>query len=413
MKQKAYVISGNYAEEIAKKLTEYKYEKYTAETYLDLPDEENLPQVFIIEPERGKMHATLCVIDSARKAMERRKSGTIVFLVADSDTEDMQTVAESFFWQGFAKSLACELAEFNIRVNSIVIPEKECKKAVAETIRFLSGEDAYITAQALHINEKKKWVNQEAQQRKVIVITGAGQGIGRAIAETLQEDHIVCINDLHCTDSMERMEQQGKAELLVADISDKEAIEEQLQNVVKKYGRIDVLIANAAYMQLEPFTKEAIEVVEKHFDINVMGHMNCLETVIPIMKKQGHGILLFFSSMFGILGWKNGTGYASTKTAMIGLTQYCHKKYAESGISAVAVAPGVVNTPQLQADADDMGVSIEKMREIYAEETPLKRIGEPEELASMVKFLVDYGAEYMSGRTIQSNGGECRCTPES
>lgn len=117
--------------------------------------------------------------------------------------------------------------------------------------------------------------------------------------------------------------------------------------------------------------------------------------------------------MFGTAGWKNAVSYAGTKTAMIGLGQYLSRELSEYGISVSVVSPGVIDTPQLRADADDLGVTIDEVKNIYRKDIPLGRLGTAADVAYLTAFLGNGGADYLSGQILQTNGGEVRTTPET
>ena len=199
----------------------------------------------------------------------------------------------------------------------------------------------------------------------------------------------------------------------IGDISDKSKTDSFIHETAEKYGRIDVFVANAAFMHMCPFEQLSCKELERHISVNIKGHLNCLEKIIEIMKKQGGGRIILFSSMFGTAGWKNAVSYAGTKTAMIGLGQYLSRELSEYGISVAVVSPGVIDTPQLRADADDLGVTIDEVKEIYKKDIPLGRLGTAADVAYLTAFLGNGGADYLSGQILQTNGGEVRTTPET
>lgn len=146
----------------------------------------------------------------------------------------------------------------------------------------------------------------------------------------------------------------------------------------------------------------------KHVDINIKGHVEALKHVIPIMKKQHRGKIILLGSIFGVEGWENASAYAGTKAAMQGLGRSLSYTLKEWNISTTIIAPGMIDTPQLNADALDRGISLDKMKKIYAEEIPLKRLGKASDIAFLIRFLCDGGNDFLNGSIIQSNGGESR-----
>jgi NAD(P)-dependent dehydrogenase (short-subunit alcohol dehydrogenase family) len=111
-----------------------------------------------------------------------------------------------------------------------------------------------------------------------------------------------------------------------------------------------------------------------------------------------------------VTGWENATGYAASKSALIALTRSLGAELAPEHIYVSAIAPGIIDTPQLQVDADDAGLSLEEMREVYAEKIPLGRIGTPDDIARTVVFLARASAQAYAGQLLQPNGGEVRAT---
>lgn len=358
-------------------------------------------------------------VKSVRLLSERIKHvprASFVLIMPEFTIHTINHISDSskvYFLQGLIKSLACEKGCEDTRFNVLMLRESFDFSAAADAVVFLGNPYAYTTAQVFSLSgtEEKRPVNKS--RGKVVMITGAGQGIGYATAVEFEKDYRLCLNDLRWTKRLKDMVAFQDAFPVIADISEKNIIQNQIDRAIEKLKRIDVFVANAAFMKLLPLMENSEENTMDHFRINVCGHMNCLEKIIPVMKKQHSGTIIFLSSMFGILGWKNGTGYASSKTSMIGLTKYLSKTLEQYGISVVAVAPGVIDTPQLNADAADRRVSLKKMKEIYAEDTVLRRIGEPKEVACLIRYLADGGAASMSGRIIQTNGGECRCSTET
>ena len=161
-------------------------------------------------------------------------------------------------------------------------------------------------------------------------------------------------------------------------------------------------------MNMTPFADVDINDFEKHLSVNIEGHLNILQRAVEIMKKQRYGRIILFSSMFGVEGWKNASAYSATKRAMIGACKALSKKLEKYNISVCAIAPGIIDTPQLQADADDLGVTREEMIKIYEKDIPLGRAGKPEDVAYLAGFLAGENALALSGSVIQTNGGESR-----
>ncbi len=341
------------------------------------------------------------------KIKERNWSSAVVIIPSGGNY-----VSESAMYliEGMCKSFACEAAQYNAIINCI-----ECRgmdiKRLSELIVFFADERAYMTGQVLRPCFKNSYVFSGSP---VALITGAGQGIGlAAVRELKSRGFKVCLNDIAMTESVKRAAYETGSYPAMGDISVRENTDRFIANIISDLGGIDVFIANAAYMNMCPFEKLEKQDFDRHVNVNIRGHLGCLSAVIPVMKKQGFGRIILFSSMFGTSGWRNACSYAGTKTALIGLGQYLAAELEEYGISVCIISPGVIDTPQLKADADDMGVTVEEVKKIYARDIPLGRVGSPESVAYLAGFLADGGADYLSGSIIQTNGGEIRNTPES
>ncbi len=317
-----------------------------------------------------------------------------------------------YLMQGMLKSFACEAAERGSIVNCIECADRDDIR-LAQLVSFFADRRAYMTAQVIRPDFKRKAPATYSGQ-KTVLITGGGQGIGAATAsEFFALGYQVCINDISVNDKVKQTAEQIGAYLAPGDISVKENTDRFISDIIDKFGRIDLFVANAAYMNMCGFDTLENGDLERHIAVNLKGHLNCLEKVIEQMKNQGGGRILLFSSMFGTSGWKNAVSYAGTKTSMIGLGQYLSRELEEYGISVAVISPGVIDTPQLKADADDLGVSIDEVKEIYRRDIPLGRVGAAEDVAYLAGFLGGGGADYLSGRIMQTNGGEVRTTPES
>ncbi len=128
------------------------------------------------------------------------------------------------------------------------------------------------------------------------------------------------------------------------------------------------------------------------------------------MRRIGAGRIVLISSFFGILGWKNATGYCASKSGISALGESLAAELISENISVSIIAPGIIDTPQLQVDADDLNVSREEVKAIYAQDIPLGRVGGPEEVAATVAFLAGEGGPIFNGRTLHINGGISRCS---
>ena len=244
----------------------------------------------------------------------------------------------------------------------------------------------------------------------VALVTGAAQGIGRAIAARLAADGArVAANDIGPRPELNELVAELGAIAAPADVSDREQVRGMVDAVQRAAGPIDVLVANAAYMTMGPLLEHPAEDWWKVVDTNLTGTFHLIQAVLPGMRRLGRGRIVVVSSYWGVVGWRNATAYAASKAGLIALVKTLGRELAPEGILVNAVAPGITDTPQLQVDAADAGITLDEMRRVYAENVPLRRIGRPEDIAAAVALLVDPELGAMVGQTVQVNGGEVRC----
>ena len=163
---------------------------------------------------------------------------------------------------------------------------------------------------------------------------------------------------------------------------------------------------------MKPFLEQEEEEWWEQININLTGHIACIKTALPNMIANGGGTIIIVSSFFGSLGWNNATGYGSSKSGLLTLGQYLSKVYAKDNIKVGIIIPGVIRTPQLNVDAQDLGISFEEVCDMYAKDIAMGRLGEPQEIAEMAVFMAtEAGGRGLNGRHIQVSGGEYRTTP--
>lgn len=244
---------------------------------------------------------------------------------------------------------------------------------------------------------------------RLALVSGAAQGLGRAIATRLAaEGAQLAVNDRRPSPELDRLAAETAGVTAVADVSDPDAVDGMVAEVERAHGPIEVLVANHAYMSMRPFVEHDPDDWWRNVDVNLSGTFFLLRAVLPGMRKNGGGRIVIIASEFGVVGWANATAYAASKTGLISLTKTLGRELGPENIHVNAIAPGIMDTPQLDVDALDAGVSPEEIRRRYAADSPMGRIGRPEEIAALAAFLSSDGAGAFVGQILQPNGGTTR-----
>jgi 3-oxoacyl-[acyl-carrier protein] reductase len=238
---------------------------------------------------------------------------------------------------------------------------------------------------------------------KVSIITGAGQGIGRATALKFASEGAkvaVCdINTAAVEDTVEAVRRAGgDAAGFHVDVTDKDSIAQMVAGVMAKWGRIDTLVNNAGIVQDAQFKKMTDEQFERVIDVNLKGVYHCTKAVVDIMLEQNSGVILNASSIVGLYGNFGQTNYAATKFGVIGMVKTWARELGRKGIRANAICPGFIETPILSSIPD-------KVIRMMEEKVPLGRLGKPEEIANTYAWLASDEASYINGAVIEVSGG--------
>lgn len=239
---------------------------------------------------------------------------------------------------------------------------------------------------------------------KVALVTGASRGIGKAIALLLAENGAdVAVNFAGSTAAAEavaaEIEKMGRKAILVqGDVSQTEVCAEMVDKVVKELGHIDILVNNAGITRDTLLLRMKEEDWDAVLNTNLKGVFNCTKAAVKYMAKQRRGAIVNISSVVALMGNAGQANYAAAKAGILGFTRSVAKEMAARGIRVNAVTPGFIKT-------DMTSVLSEKVVAAMEASIPLARLGEPEDIAKAVLFLVSDNAAYITGQTLHVDGG--------
>lgn len=252
-------------------------------------------------------------------------------------------------------------------------------------------------------------------EQKVILITGAGMGLGLSTATEAASQGA----KLSLVDYNEKALAEAKAGILksypdvkvltvVADVSKEEDVKNYVDVTIKEYGQIDGFYNNAGIEGRQaPLVEYDLDVFKKVIDINLMGVYFGLRYIIPHMQSKNYGRIVNVASVGGIRGVMNQTAYVATKHAVSGITKNTALEYGRYGITSNAIAPGAILTPMVAEAFKQVNPADPKAAETeYAKANPTKRLGLPEEVGKVVCFLLSDACSYVSGQTIAIDGGQ-------
>lgn len=243
---------------------------------------------------------------------------------------------------------------------------------------------------------------------RVAIVTGGGAGIGRATAERLAEEGatvVVADRDEASGEVVahEIAGQGGRAIAITTDVSQPDQIEALVQGTIAEFGKIDVLVNNAGVAVHGSVTDLSLEDWQKVMEVNLRSVWLMMKASIPHMTAQG-GSIVNMSSAQALIGFPGWAGYASTKGAIIALTQQAAVEYAKSGIRINSVAPGTIMTPLNQKIFDE-AADPDALIRAWSDQHALGRFGEAEEVASVIAFLASDDASFITGVCIPVDGG--------
>jgi NAD(P)-dependent dehydrogenase (short-subunit alcohol dehydrogenase family) len=241
---------------------------------------------------------------------------------------------------------------------------------------------------------------------RVAIVTGAGRGIGRAIAERFAaEGARVIVADRNAAGARETAERihaaGGGADAVGADVTDPGDADRIAALAIERHGRIDILVNNAGILRSTKAAEVSAEEWELVVGVNLTGSFLCARAAYPGLRASGHGRIVNVASMAGrATSTLGGVHYTTAKAGVLGLTRHLAREWARDGITVNAISPGIVDTPMVQASTDAA-----RMAEVLAS-IPLGRLADPGEVAALVAFLASDEAAYITGANVDIHGGE-------
>ena len=245
---------------------------------------------------------------------------------------------------------------------------------------------------------------------KVAIITGAGNGMGRADSLLFaKEGAKVVINDINDNDRnavvKEIQDAKGEAFGYKCDVTKYAEVEGMVAEVVKKYGKVDILVSNAGWDQLMPFMKTDPAFWDKILSLNLVGHMNIVKAVLPNMIENKYGKIVTIGSDAGRLGNPLEVPYSAAKGGVIAFTKAVAREMGRYNITANCVCPGITEGTKLSNELNATNPMAAKMLEAVQKMTPMGRLARPDDVAKAVLFFASDDSSFVTGQVLSTSGG--------
>ena len=241
-------------------------------------------------------------------------------------------------------------------------------------------------------------------ENKIVLVTGAGRGIGASIAKRFASEGAEVIvnysgNDEAAQKTVDEITATGgQAQKYKCSVNDSESVKVMIDEIIKKFGRIDILVNNAGITKDGLMLRMTDEDFDRVIDVNLKGTFNCTKYVSKYMLKQKSGKIINISSVVGLSGNAGQVNYSASKAGIIGITKSAAEELSSRGITVNAVAPGYVDTDMTKVLSDNIRNEILK-------NIPLQRMGNVEDISNCVAFLASEDASYITGQVISVDGG--------